>query len=160
MARDIYFEDMPVGFYREGGQYLVTEAEVIEFGRRFDPLPVHIDPEAAAASPFGRLIAAGCHILSIGTKLTSELNQDDRFHYICGMGFDEVRFLKPAYVGDVLSVRVEVVSARRSASRPNCGIVIMQQTIKNQCGEMVATLQGAAWTACRSASKPDQQADA
>lgn len=150
--RDIYFEDMPVGFYREGGNYEITEAEVIEFGRRYDPLPIHVDPAAAAASPFGRLIAAGTHILAIATRLSSELNQGDRFHYICGMGFDEVRFLKPAYVGDVLRVRMEVIEARRSRSKPNCGIVTMQQTVMNQRDEIISTLKGAAWTECRTSA--------
>lgn len=152
MARDYFFEDMPVGFYREGGEYLVCEAEVVDFGLRFDPLPVHIDPVAAAASPFGKLIASGCHILAIATRLTYELNEDNRFHYICGMGFDEVRFLKPAYVDDVLSVRLEVIGSRRSESKPDCGIVTLQQTIRNQTGEVIATLKGLAWTACRPAT--------
>ena len=149
-AREFYFEDLTVGFYREGGAYLVTEAEVIEFGRKFDPLPVHIDHGAAATSQFGRLIAAGCHTLAIATRLNHELNGDDRFHYICGMGFDEVRFVCPVYVGDLLSTRIEVIRARRSTSQPACGIVTLQQTLRNQSGDIVATFQGAAWTACRS----------
>lgn len=151
MGQDFYFEDMPVGFHREGGHYELTEEEVIDFGRRYDPLPIHVDREAARASQFGGLIAAGTHILAVATRLVSDLNRGDSFHYICGMGFEEVRFHRPAYAGDVLSVRIEVVAARRSESQPDRGILTMQQTVKNQNGDIISTLKGLAWIACRPA---------
>ena len=49
-----YYEDLEVGSTAAtDATYLVTEEEVLEFGRRFDPQPFHTDPEAAAASVFG-----------------------------------------------------------------------------------------------------------
>ena len=69
----LYFEDYTADLALEGGNYLVTEAEILEFGRRFDPQPIHTDPLAAAASPFGSLIAPGCLTFAIRNALHNQL---------------------------------------------------------------------------------------
>ena len=48
----------------ELGELNLTEEEVITFAKIIDPLPFHTDPEAAAKTPFGRLIAPGTMMYS------------------------------------------------------------------------------------------------
>ena len=47
---------------------------------------------------------------------------------------------KPVRPGDLLSLRVSVVSARRSDSKPDRGIITMKQAIENQKGELVLSM--------------------
>jgi hypothetical protein len=69
MPRDcrdaIWFEDYRVGDAFESAPVTFTEPDIIDFGKRYDPQPFHIDPDAAKASPFGGLIASGTQILPL-----------------------------------------------------------------------------------------------
>src|SRR3954452_21216280 len=56
-----YWEDFAVGDVTELGTVEVERDEIVEFARRYDPQPFHIDEEAAAAGPFGGLAASGWH---------------------------------------------------------------------------------------------------
>ncbi len=66
---DRYFEDYLPGAVYEYGYLTVTEAEILEFARRFDPQPIHIDPGFAATGPFGGLIASGWHTAGLLMRL-------------------------------------------------------------------------------------------
>src|SRR5690606_26878517 len=56
---DRWFEDYRVGDVREYGTITVTEQQILDFARQFDPQLIHTDPEWAATGPFGGLIASG-----------------------------------------------------------------------------------------------------
>ena len=64
-STDRHFEDFVPGAVAEFGPIAIDEAEVIAFARQFDPQPIHTDPVAAAAGPFGGLIASGWHTVSL-----------------------------------------------------------------------------------------------
>src|SRR5436309_475341 len=130
-VQDRYFEDYQAGISDEFGRITVEEEEVIAFGHRFDPQPFHTDPAAAEQSVFGGLIASGWHTASLMMRLLVE-------HYLSpsaslgSPGIDELRWLKPVRPGDVLSVRVTVLDATRSRSKPDRGIVRSQVEVLNQ----------------------------
>lgn len=67
-----YFEDYVVGPTYEFGPISVSEAEIIDFGRKFDPQYIHTDPEKAALGPFGGLIASGWHTASLMMRLYAD----------------------------------------------------------------------------------------
>src|SRR6185369_1160865 len=114
---DRYFEDYPPGAVFEGGGIAVSEAEIVEFARKYDPQAMHTDPEAAAGGYFGGLIASGWHTAAVMMRLFVE-------HFlspassIASPGIDEVRWLRPVRPGDVLNLRVTVIATERSRSRP------------------------------------------
>ncbi|WP_324277833.1 MaoC/PaaZ C-terminal domain-containing protein [Blastococcus brunescens] len=64
-----WFEDYVVGTTTEHGSIRVDEDEVVDFGRRFDPQPFHVDAEAALAGPYGGLIASGWHTCALMMRL-------------------------------------------------------------------------------------------
>ena len=68
-ADDRYFEDWTIGEVLEAGSFTLDEAKIVEFARDYDPQPFHVDPEAAAASKFGRLIASGWQTAAITMRL-------------------------------------------------------------------------------------------
>jgi len=135
---ELYFEDIEVGATARVGEYEVTEAEILEFGRRFDPRPFHTDARAAEASEFGALVASGCHVFCIRSWLSSHLSP--RPALVAGLGLESLDLPAPVRGGDRLSMRVEYLEKRLSRSRPDRGVVRMRNTIVNQRDEPVMTL--------------------
>ena len=88
-----YWEDFEVGHEAEHGSRAVTEEEIVAFAREYDPQPFHLDPEAAAASPFGGLIASGWHTAAIYMGLYVRNAMGD----VAGMGSPGVEELRHAY---------------------------------------------------------------
>ena len=66
---EVYFEDYEVGKKTTVGEYVVKKEEVIEFAKKWDPQPFHMDEQAANGSVYGGLTASGVHIMSIRTWL-------------------------------------------------------------------------------------------
>ena len=93
----LYFEDAEVGTTCKAGPYLVSKDEVIQFAKRYDPVPRHIDEEAAARSIFGGLTASSAHTVAVFIALTTKLQP--RLHVLAGMGYDELRLPNPVRPG-------------------------------------------------------------
>ncbi|WP_454710483.1 MaoC family dehydratase [Cupriavidus nantongensis] len=137
----LYFEDFEVGSRRELGSYLVTEEEILAFARQYDPQPFHIDKEAAANSIYGGLISSGWMTCSIMMRLLV-LSTIGKSASMGSPGVDEIRWLKPVYAGDTLTVVLNVLDTRASQSKPDRGIVHTQWEATNQRGELVCTVKG------------------
>ncbi|TDD57636.1 MaoC family dehydratase, partial [Actinomadura rubrisoli] len=117
-----YFEDYATGTTYEYGHVSVTEAEIIEFARRFDPQPIHLDPGFAATGPFKGIIASGWHTGSILMRLFAD-HVLSRVASLASPGVDELRWPAPVRPGDSLRLRVTVLETRPSRSKPDRGIV-------------------------------------
>ena len=135
-----YFEDYPEGAVFEFGEVAVSAAEIVDFARRFDPQPMHVDPAAAAEGPFGGLIASGWHTAGMMMRLVAE-HFLSKVASIASPGIDELRWLAPVRPGDVLRIRVHVVEARPSRSQPDRGIVRSFVEVLNQDDAVVMTLK-------------------
>lgn len=138
-----YFEEVEVGeevtFQDE---YPVTEEEIMEVGRRWDPQPFHTDPEAAKDSLFGGLVASSAHIFAIYVSLGyDEADKDVHMRAVSALGFDKLQWHAPVRPGDVLKSRYKVIEKRVSNSRPQYGIVRSNTEVFNQRSEIVFTLQ-------------------
>ncbi len=102
-----YFEDLKVGARFESDVYVVTEAEIIEFARRFDPQSFHLDPTKAARGIFKGLIASGWYTAAITMRLfVQTLNFVEG---AIGLGVDELRWPNPVRPDDALRVEPEIV---------------------------------------------------
>ena len=132
----IPFESFEIGQVQEFGAYEVTEAEILEFARKYDPQFFHLDPEAAKNSLFGGLCASGWHTCGMTMAMMVE-NMDKTGRSLGSPGLDELRWKRPVYPGDVLSVRMEVLDLVPSRSRPGIGFVISRTTTLNQNGDVV-----------------------
>jgi len=132
-----YFEDIELGEKESVGNYAVTKEDIIEFARKYDPLPIHLDEEAAKASPHGGLIASACLTMSLSALLLNQRSK--KIAIIAGGGWDDVRFPTPVRPGDTLSVDLECVERRESKSKPDRGVVRYKIRMKNQVDEAVLT---------------------
>jgi acyl dehydratase len=145
---DRYFEDYPEGAVFTAGAMPVSEAEIIDFARKYDPQAMHTDPDAAARGYFGGLIASGWHTGAIMMRLFAD-NFLSPASSVASPGLDELRWLKPVRPGDVLSLRVTITEARRSRSRPGQGVIRSFVEVLNQHGEAVMTLKPISLIRCR-----------
>ena len=143
-----YFEDYVPGSVHEFGTIAVDPDEVVSFGKRFVPLSYHVDPEAAKKSIYGGLIASGWHTAGLMMRLYTD-NYLSRVANLGSPGVDELRWEKPVYPGDDLSIRVTVVEARRSESKPDRGIVRSFVEVLNQKRDTVMSLKMVNFIRCR-----------
>lgn len=147
-----WFEDYVPGDVHGFGTIAVEEAEVLAFGRRFDPQTFHRDAETAARTEYGGLIASGWHTAALMMRLYAD-------HYLSHVatlvspGLDELRWLLPVRPGDTLSIRVTVLEARRSRSRPDRGIVRSAVAVLNQRDEVVMTVTALNFLLCNPAAQ-------
>ena len=131
-----FFEDYRAGEVLDLGSRTLGEAEIIEFASRYDPLPFHTDPAAAANSIYGGLTSSGWLTALVMMRM---LNAG----FICietslgSPGIERLEWLRPVRPGDTLSGRVEVNEVRASRSRPEMGFVTNTATLANQHGETV-----------------------
>jgi acyl dehydratase len=137
-----YFEDMVIGTRTHASRtYKVTREEVIEFAAKYDPQPFHLDDDAAKTTFFGRLSASGWHTGAMVMRMMVDTWKDTEPSAGLGSpGIDELRWVKPVYPGDELSVEIELIDKRRSKSRPDMGLTKTRQTVTNQNGEVVMTM--------------------
>ena len=136
-AGERYFEDYAPGDVHEFGSIALSEADILEFGRRYDPQYLHVDAERAARGPYGGLIASGWQTMSLIMRLFVD-NFLPTGASLGSPGVDELRWYKPVRPGDVLRARATVLSARRSKSKPDRGLVETLLEAINQRGEVVA----------------------
>ena len=131
-------EEMPFDEEIVCGSYAVSEREIIEFGTQWDPQYFHVDPEAAAHSTFGGVIASGLHTTSIFQRLAVQAIYT-RYDVIAGREIRSLRFLRPVRGGDVLTASVLLHSVE-PARRGRCLVTIMG-TLRNQEGVPVLDLE-------------------
>jgi len=131
-----YFEDYLVGATYEFGSVSVDQASIVAFGKEFDPQPFHVDPVAAAAGPYGGLIASGWHTSALVMRLLVE-NYLSAESSLGSAGLDELRWPHPVRPGDTLRVRATVVESRQSLSKPNRGIIKTVVEAVNTDGQTV-----------------------
>ena len=154
VARDErHFEDYPVGSVALYGPVAVDEAEVIEFGKRFDPQDFHTDPVKAAKSPFGGLIASGWHTGSMMMRVLVDRYVSRRAG-LGSPGMDELRWTAPVRPGDRLWVRVSVLEARRSESKPDRGALRILIEVLNDASTVVMSVKATSLVRCRSGATP------
>jgi acyl dehydratase len=136
---DLYFEDYIPGSVHEFGPAVVDEAEIVEFARRYDPQPIHTDPRWARSGPFGGLIASGWHTAAITMRLLVDQYLPPAAS-LGSPGIDELRWLRPVRPGDELRVRVTVIEARPSRSKPDRGLLRSRIEVLEAGGSAVMTL--------------------
>jgi acyl dehydratase len=143
-----WFEDFAVGDVAEFGPVTVTEAEIVEFAERYDPQPFHVDPEAAAASPFGGLIASGWHTVAVfmGMYVRGVLLNSAS---LGSPGVEELRWLAPVRPGDKLRGRSTITDVRASTTNARRGTVFSTSEVVNQDGTVVMKMKARGFFARR-----------
>ena len=128
---DRWYDDYVPGSSYEFGTVSISEEEIVDFARRYDPQAIHADREAAERGPFGGLIASGVQTMAVAMRIYVD-------HYISAVaslaspGLDEVRWPLPLRPGDQLRLRIDVREVRVSRSKPDRGLVRTHVEALNQ----------------------------
>lgn len=140
MKQKFYFEDYRVGDEYKTVTYTVGKEEIIEFAKKWDPQPFHIDETAAAASIFGGLTACSAHIFALYCITSQQWQLGVEQQALASLGFDEMRMHMPVYAGDTLYCNNKVEMVRASKSKPDRGIVATRCELVNQREEVVYSI--------------------
>ncbi|MEU5888948.1 MaoC/PaaZ C-terminal domain-containing protein [Streptomyces sp. NPDC047461] len=135
----LYAEDLHPGTVFELGSTKVSKEEILDFGRRFDPLPLHTDEGAAAASRFGGLIASGFHTAALLQRLLVDA-VFSRAALIAGRELGPLRMRAPVRPGDVLHGAMEIVEVRPRDD--GTAVVRSRGTLTNDSGTVVMEVRG------------------
>jgi acyl dehydratase len=130
-----YFEDLKDGEQLHCQPVVMTREAIIDFGKRFDPQPFHIDAKAASESLFGGLVASSLHTLSACTRVVVEAQGNVAI--LSGVGMHEVRMFNPVRPGDVLSVNARWSELQKSRNKPDRGYASIECKVTNQREEPV-----------------------
>ena len=135
--KTIYFEDLNSGDEFWSGEFPVDEAEMLDYNRRFDPWPMHVDEAAARDSLFGGLIASGGYTLGLMYRSGHFVykNEDTAWAFLVGLDW-KVKFLLPVRPGDRLRNRISIQD-KRPSSKPGRGVVFVRNEMFNQEQELV-----------------------
>ncbi len=132
------FEDFAAGQVYELGSRTVTEDELVDFARQWDPQSFHVDPEAARESVFGGLIASGWQTGAIWMRMYVDTMLGPAARG--SPGIEELRWLAPVRPGDTLTGRLTVLEATPSATKPDRGTIRIRGELVNQDGVTVLAM--------------------
>jgi len=115
-----------------------------------NPAPLHLDAEYMKGTEYGRILMNSC--FTLGLMVGISVNDTTQGTAVANLGWDEVRFPVPIFVGDTLRIETEVLDVRQSQSRPGQGIVTFMHRAYNQDGVLVAHCKRASLQKARSAA--------
>ncbi len=147
-----YWEDLAVGSTRDLGSISVS-------AEQFDPQPFHVDEAAGRRSIFGNLCASGWHTCALAMKLTVE-NFLNEAASMGSPGLESLRWLKPVYPGDTLTLKHTILESRPLRKRLDTGLVRSKWDLSNQNGETVMQMEGYGMFRRRHPGMPGQAGDA
>jgi acyl dehydratase len=141
MTEKYYFEDFEVGSTDEFGHYPVTREEILEFAGKYDPQPFHLSDAAGQAMHFGGLCASGWHTGAMAMRMIVDSMPAGGSGSLGSPGISELRWIKPVFPGDVLRMKSTVVDKRASRSRPDMGMLFLENQVFNQKDELVMSFR-------------------
>jgi acyl dehydratase len=135
----VWFDDLVVGQrFDHPIRRTVTETDNLLFTTlSHNPAQLHLDAEYMNGSEYGQVLVNSCFTLSLMVGVS--VGDTTLGTAVANLGWDEVRFPKPVFVGDTLNVVTEVLELRESKSRSEAGIVTFKHEAWNQRGELVAS---------------------
>lgn len=135
---DRWFEDYEIGEKRLSVGRTITETDVVmHAGQTGDFFPHHMDAEWTATQPFGQRIAHGTLILSVAVGMTAGDINPQAMSY----GYDRIRFIKPVFIGDTITVTAEITEKQDHPKKPEeFGYLHELVSVVNQRGETVLVL--------------------
>jgi 3-hydroxybutyryl-CoA dehydratase len=124
-------DDIPIGLSTRFSK-TVSESDVYLFaGITGDLDPNHVDEEFCRGTSLGHRVAHGALIVGYMSAASSRILEDfDR--PMVSVGYDRIRFLKPVYLGDTITVQYVISSVDAKRER-----IAAKVEVKNQRDELV-----------------------
>ena len=133
--RKRYFDDLCDGEHIHCQPVVMTHDDIIEFAKKYDPQPFHMDETAASKSVFNGLVASSLHTLSVCTRAVVEAQGN--IAILSGVGMHEVKMYNPVRPGDVLFVEAWWTELKKSRSKPDRGFASLKCRVTNHRHETI-----------------------
>ena len=119
----LWFEEFEVGqVFDHPLRRTVTETDNLMMSAlTHNPAPLHLDAEYMKGTEYGQILVNSC--FTLGLMVGISVNDTTQGTAVANLGWDQVRFPAPIFVGDTLRIETEVLEVRESRSRPDQGIV-------------------------------------
>jgi acyl dehydratase len=145
----IYFDDVEIGYVEESESVPVDRAEMVAYAAANDPWPIHVDADAASATPFGDVIASFGYVVSLLFRANHTLpfNRASQPSFLGALEW-RVQFRKAVFGGDRLHDRMTFTS-KRLTSKGDRGVVTSEHELINQDGEVVVVIEVVSLHLCR-----------
>ncbi|MBT4512493.1 MAG: acyl dehydratase [Chloroflexi bacterium] len=132
-----YYEDYEVGEKAISDTYSVDKTELVEYSKKWDPQPFHVDEEAAKASIYGGLTAPSAYIVAVASLLGNTI--EPKIAALGALGMTDMEFPNPMRPGDRITLMSMVTQKRSSKTKPDRGIIHYVVRVTNQNDELVST---------------------
>ncbi|MEE4348998.1 MAG: MaoC family dehydratase [Pacificimonas sp.] len=135
----IWFDELTVGqVFDHAIRRTVTETDNVMFSTlTHNPAQLHLDAEYMKGTDFGRIIVNST--FTLGLMVGVSVGDTTLGTAVANLGWDEVRFPAPVFIGDTLRIETEVAELRESKSRPGAGIVTFIHRAYNQDDVLVGS---------------------
>ena len=143
LARGKYYEELEPGtIYRHAITRTVTETDNLLFSAlTYNMAWLHVDDEYCKQSMWGKRLVNSNFTLSLVTGV--QVHDMTLGTTLANLGYSEVRFPAPVFIGDTIYTETEVLGKRPSKSRSDAGIVEFETRGRNQRGELVVSVRRA-----------------
>lgn len=131
----MYFDDFRLNDSVEIPPVRIEKADMLDFARKYDSIPIHTDEEYAASTHFGKLIAPG--VMSFMSVWAKYLENDMLGSELLAGKSTKIEWFRPVFADDMLSGKA-VISALTVRNEKN-GIVEITFYVYNQHGDPVLT---------------------
>jgi acyl dehydratase len=140
----LYFEQFELGQeFQHAVHRTVTETDnVLISTLTMNPAALHLDAEYSKSTPFGKPLVNS--VFTLGLLVGLSVYDTTFGTTLANLGWDEVKFPRPVFVGDTLRAQTKVVAIRESQSRQDSGVVTFEHRAFNQRNEEVASCKRAA----------------
>lgn len=137
----MFLEDVRAGQVFETTPVTVSAAEILAFAKAFDPNQFHLDKAVAIGHGFPDIIAPGMFTLSLSMKLFFDLNLWNEA-VLPSPGINAVSWKRPVFPGTRLFVRATVQEVIPSRTKPDQGIIkVQQETLDTQGNTLLMTVE-------------------
>lgn len=132
-----YYERFEQGeLIRHDVRRTVTETDNVLFSTlTMNPAAIHLDYDYSARTEFGKPLINS--VFTLGLVVGLSVGDTTLGTTVGNLGWEEVKFPKPVFIGDTIRAETEVIDMRVSKSRPTQGIVTFLHRGKNQRDEVV-----------------------
>jgi len=141
LARGKYYEEFEVGtVYKHAITRTVTETDNLLFSAlTYNMAWLHVDEEYAKTQRWKRRLVNSNFTLSLVTGV--QVHDLTLGTTLANLGYSDVKFSNPVFIGDTIYTETEVISKRGSKTYPNAGLVEFETRGRNQKGEVVVTVR-------------------
>jgi acyl dehydratase len=135
----LYYEEFEVGLRFEHKVHrTVTETDNLLFSAlTMNPAALHLDAEYMKDTAYGKPLVNS--VFTLGLMVGISIYDTTFGTTVANLGWEDVRFPKPVFVGDTLRIETTVLAMRESQSRKDTGIVTLEHKAFNQRNEEVAS---------------------